>query len=105
MRISIRKNGPFGISWVVLVVALLVINLVAGGLTTKYILDYWGTFIKNERVDMPLFPCMLAGLLVGEVTIPGALATFILSAFLSNPAYESGIDPTAKRDLARVRVG
>jgi hypothetical protein len=87
MRICIQKAGPFGISWVVLVVALLVVNLVAGGFTTKYILDYWGTFVKSERVDMPLVPCMLAGLFVGEITIPGALATFILSAFLSNPAY------------------
>lgn len=86
MRIS-RWNGPFGMGWVAFVIVLLVVNFVVGGLATRYVLEYWGTYVRQERVDMPLLPCMFAGLFVGEVTMPAAIATFIMSAFLDSPAY------------------
>ncbi|MFY9486137.1 MAG: hypothetical protein WBH42_00025 [Bacillota bacterium] len=69
------------------IVILLVVNFVIGGFTTRYVLEYWGTFVRQTRVEVPLFPCMLAGLFLGEVTIPAAIGTFIISAFLDNPAY------------------
>jgi len=76
-----------GIGWVVFVVAIIVFNVVVGGYATKYVLDYWGSYVRGTHVDMPLVPCMLAGLFVAEAAVPAAIATFILSAFLNNPAY------------------
>lgn len=76
-----------GVSWVAFVIAFIVFNLVVGGFATKYVLDYRGSYARGTHVDMPLVPCMLAGLFLGEVAVPGALATFILSAFPENPAY------------------
>jgi len=73
--------------WVKFMIALLIINFIVGGFATKYIIDFWGTYVGRGRVDVPLLPCMIAGIFFGEVTIPGAIGTFIMSLFLDNPGY------------------
>lgn len=58
---------------------LLVINILLGGLATEYVIEFWMSYAKGVPVDVPFLACALGGLFVGQFTIPGAIATWLLS--------------------------
>jgi len=62
-----------------LLLIFLIINLLIGGLATEYVVEFWGSVIKGAPMDVPFFPCAIAGLFLGEFTIPAAAVTWIIS--------------------------
>lgn len=60
----------------------LVVNLVFGGLATEYVVEFWGSRSKGVPVDVPFGVCVIAGLFLGELTIPLAMVTWLVSFFL-----------------------
>jgi hypothetical protein len=61
---------------------VLLINLLVGGLATEYVVEFWAGYIKGVPTDVPFLPCAVAGVFLGEFTIPAAIATWILSFIL-----------------------
>lgn len=61
---------------------MFLINLLLGGLATEYIVEFWAGYAKGVPVDVPFFPCAIAGLFVGTAAIPLAVATWVLSFVL-----------------------
>lgn len=70
--------GGFGI----IILVVLLINLLIGGVATEYCIEFWATQIKGQAVNVPFLPCAIAGLFVGEFTIPAAVVTWVLSFVL-----------------------
>ncbi len=60
------------------VVLIFALNILLGGICTQYTVNFWGTKIKKEAVHAPFVPCAIAGVFLGEFTIPVAAATFVL---------------------------
>jgi len=58
------------------------INLLLGGICTEYVVEFWSSYFKEVAVDVSFWPCALAGLFLGEITIPLALFTYIMSFVL-----------------------
>lgn len=58
---------------------ILALNVVFGGLATEYVVEYWASYSRQTPVDVPFFPCAVAGLFLGELTIPLAIVTWVLS--------------------------
>ena len=61
---------------------ILILNVLLGGFCTEYVVEYWGTLIKGAPVDVPFLPCAVAGLFLGEITIPAAALTWVFSFVL-----------------------
>lgn len=61
---------------------ILVLNVVFGGLATEYVVEFWGARYKGHPVDVPFGPCVIAGLFLGEFTIPAAVLTWLISFVL-----------------------
>lgn len=61
---------------------ILLINLLVGGLATEYVVEFWASYLKGVPVDVPFLPCAVAGLFLGEITVPAAIATWVLSFVL-----------------------
>lgn len=76
----LRGMGAFGI--VLISVAFILINPLIGGLATEYVVEFWASYLKGVPVNIPFLPCIVAGLFFGEITIPAAVATWILSFVL-----------------------
>ena len=57
-------------------------NLVLGGFATQYVVEYWGTYLKEAPVDIPFWVCAIAGFFVGQITVPAAIITWLLSFVL-----------------------
>ena len=66
----------------VVIVVILLINLLVGGLATQYVVEFWGSYFKGVPVHVPFLPCAIAGLFLGEITVPAAIATWVLSFVL-----------------------
>jgi len=66
----------------IFILVILLINLLVGGFATEYFVEFWGGYIKGVPVDVPFLPCAIAGLFLGEFTIPAAIVTWILSFVL-----------------------
>lgn len=64
---------------VLIFLVILVLNLIFGGLATRYVIEFWGTYFKKVPVSAPLLPCCVAGVFLGEFTIPIAIITWIIS--------------------------
>ena len=62
-----------------MLLVILAINASIGGLATEYVVEFWASYLKGVPIDVPFLPCALAGLFLGEVTIPAAVVTWILS--------------------------
>lgn len=58
--------------------AIFILNILLGGICTQYTVNFWGTKIKKEPVHAPFVPCAVAGLFLGELTIPIAAVTWVL---------------------------
>ncbi len=59
------------------IITILVVNIVLGGLATQYVIQFWATLIKGVPVDAPFTICAIAGLFLGEFTIPAAVITWL----------------------------
>ena len=57
----------------------LLLNLFLGGVATRYVVQFWGSYFRKESVNISFIPCAIAGLFCGQFTIPAALLTWILS--------------------------
>ncbi len=66
----------------IVIVVILLINLLVGGLATEYVVEFWGGYFKGVPLDVPFLPCAVAGLFLGEITVPAAIATWVLSFVL-----------------------
>ncbi|NCN07746.1 hypothetical protein GW933_03560 [Candidatus Falkowbacteria bacterium] len=64
------------------VLVFILINLLLGGICTEYVVEFWSSYFKEVAVDVSFWPCALAGLFLGEITIPLALFTYIMSFVL-----------------------
>jgi len=78
----LRNSSVCGLSGCGCVVVVLIINVFWGGIATQYVVEFWAGYIKNRPVDVPFLPCALAGVILGEITIPAAVATWLLSFVL-----------------------
>ena len=58
---------------------LLLFNLLAGGICTEYVVEFWASYFKGVPVHVPFWTCALAGLFIGEITAPLAIVTWIFS--------------------------
>ncbi len=63
----------------VTVIVMLVLYGLVGGFATEYVIEYWGSFIKGEIVDIPFFPCFIAGIFIYKIIIPIAIITWLIS--------------------------
>ncbi len=78
-----RLGAGLGIGAIaIIIIVILVVNVGLGGLATQYTVNFWATYIKGVPVHVPFFPCAIAGLFLGEVAIPAAIATWVLSFVL-----------------------
>ncbi len=68
-----REGGVCGC-----VVLILALNILFGGICTQYTVNFWGSKIKKEPIHAPFVPCAIAGLFLGEFTVPIAAATLII---------------------------
>ena len=59
---------------------LVLCNVLLGGFCTRYVIEVWGTHSTHAAVHAPLIPCIVAGLFVGEFTVPIAAVTWLLRA-------------------------
>lgn len=76
------RHGTTPSSGCACLVLVLAVNLLFGGLATQYVFEFWVSYIKGAPVNLPFWPCALAGLFVGEFTVPIALVTWVLSPIL-----------------------
>jgi len=77
------KSKGFTLAELLIVLLMLVmINGFIGGLATEYVVEFWGSHFKGVKVDVPFLPCMVAGLFLGEFTIPAAIVTWLLTFVL-----------------------
>ncbi len=60
----------------------MVLNALLGGFATQYVVEFWGSMLNGVPVDVPFWACAIAGIFIGEVTIPAAIATWLLSFVL-----------------------
>ncbi|MGO9530802.1 MAG: hypothetical protein ACLP3B_06445 [Syntrophobacteraceae bacterium] len=68
--------------FVLVVVGIIVVNVWAGGYAVQYVLQFWGTYLQHKPVTVPIFPCMVAGCFLGEISIPAAICTWVLHFIL-----------------------
>lgn len=76
------KAGTLAGSGCSIVLAILILNLLLGGVCTQYVVDFWATYIQHKPVTVPFWPCAIAGLFLGEIAIPAAALTWVLSFVL-----------------------
>lgn len=77
MRAGTLAGGGCGVF-----IAILVLNILLGGVCTHYVAEFWGTYLQHKPVSVPFWPCAIAGLFLGELTIPAAAITWVLSFVL-----------------------
>ena len=75
-----RDSDAFGTLGCIALVLL--INLTIGGLATEYVIEFWGSWAKDVPLDVPFLPCALAGLFVGQFTVPLAIVTWLLGSLI-----------------------
>jgi len=61
------------------IIVVLAINILIGGLATEYVLEFWAPYLLQYPVDIPFWQCAIAGIIVGEITIPASILTWIIS--------------------------
>ena len=64
------------------VLTIVLANVLVGGIATKYVADFWGSLFRGVPVDLPFWAAILGGLFLGQFTIPGAIATWLISFVL-----------------------
>jgi len=70
-------RGAIGcLGWMIIIV--LALNLTLGGFATEYVAEYWVSEWKGYPVDYPFWQCAIAGLFLGEFTIPATVITWLI---------------------------
>jgi hypothetical protein len=64
------------------VLLIIAFNVCLGGFATQYVVDFWGSYMTHKAVRVPLLPCAIAGLFLGEVSVPAAVVTWLISFVL-----------------------
>jgi hypothetical protein len=59
--------------------ALLTFNILAGGLLTEYVFEFWLSYLKEVPVNIPFWICIIAGLFIGQFVVPAAMVTLLFS--------------------------
>lgn len=59
-------------------IVILVVNVLLGGLATEYVVEFWTAYF-GKPMDVPFWAAAIAGLFVGEVAIPLAVLTWLIS--------------------------
>ena len=77
-----RDSKIVGVGGCAILLLVLVFNILVGGYATEYTLETWATYVKEAVVDVPFLPCALAGLFLGEIIVPLAIATWIIFLFI-----------------------
>jgi hypothetical protein len=62
------------------IIVILVLNITLGGLTLQYTLNYWVPKITNEKFEADFWPCVVAGVFLGEFSIPAAAITWVIES-------------------------
>lgn len=65
-------------------ITLIILNIALGGLTVQYTLNYWVPKITHEKFEAKFWPCAVAGLFLGEISIPAAAITWLVEDGQSN---------------------
>jgi len=68
--------------FLIIALIMLIMNILAGGFTTHYVIEFWGAKIQHHPVNVPFLPCFVAGLFLGEFTIPISILTWMISFVL-----------------------
>ena len=56
-----------------------IINFTVGGFSVQYLVEFWASYIKGVPVDIPFFPCYIAGIFIGSATILFSILTWLMS--------------------------
>jgi hypothetical protein len=64
----------------IIALAILALNILAGGFCTQYVVEYWGSYFTHVVVHAPFWICVVGGLFLGEFTVPAAILTWLLAA-------------------------
>lgn len=64
------------------IIGLIVFNIVVGGFSVQYVIEFWGSYAQHKTVIVPFLPCAIAGLFLGEISIPVAIVTWIVHYFI-----------------------
>ena len=78
-RKSSGNGTSFGCS---MIIAFVLVNILLGGFCTEYVVEFWSSYFKDTVIDVPFWPCAIVGLFLGELTIPAAAFTWVLSFVL-----------------------
>lgn len=68
------------------ILLLIAFNVFVGGYCTQYVVEYWGSYISGHAVHIPFVVAAVAGLFLGEFTVPAAIVTWLLSFAIVCPA-------------------
>lgn len=58
---------------------VLIFNLLLGGISTQYVIQFWGAYLTHHPILIPFWVCALAGLFLGEIAVPAAIITWLVS--------------------------
>ncbi len=64
------------------IIGIIVVNIFIGGWAVQYTVEFWASYFKGVAVHVHFLPCAIAGLFLGEIAIPAAIVTWILSFVL-----------------------
>lgn len=62
-----------------IIMPILIVNVLLGGFATKYIVEFWMFYVKGITPHISFFFYEAAGLLLGQITIPAAILTWLFS--------------------------
>lgn len=63
------------------------------GVAIRYTVRFWTGYFKGVRINVPFFPCLIAGFFSGGIIIPAAVATWVLSDVLLEMAKSRLVAP------------
>lgn len=81
IRVKFRDGVPVKTGCLVLL-AVLVLNLTIGGCCLQYTIETWASYAKGHTVDIPFWPCWVGGAFLGEIAVPAAVVTWLVSFVL-----------------------
>lgn len=58
---------------------IIIVNLLLGGFATKYVVEFWMLYAKGIIPHISFLLYEAAGLLLGQITIPAAILTWLFS--------------------------
>ena len=58
-----------------------VLSLILGGISTKYVVEFWLGYV-GQPVVLPWLPALLVGVFTAQVMVPFAVVTWFLAFFI-----------------------